>query len=115
MRVLVWVHKESCEALAATLQALLAADLPYNTTRMVYVCDDSCDPEKEYVCGSLGPEVTYVSGRKKMKGGQGRRAQCCAATAAGAPADPAPASVRGDTNTRRSNRPCPTSPPAQAR
>jgi hypothetical protein len=68
VRVLVWVHKESCEVLAATLQSLLAADLPYSTTRMVYVCDDSCDPEKEYICANLGPEVVYVGGRKKVKG-----------------------------------------------
>lgn len=53
---------------ANTLQTILASDLPFNTTRAVYLCDDSCDPEKEYVCSQLGPEVYYVSGRKQVKG-----------------------------------------------
>jgi hypothetical protein len=47
------------------------ADLPHNTTRTIYLCDDGQDPDKEGLCGALGEDVVYVTGRKRLAGGWG--------------------------------------------
>ncbi len=68
MRVLVPCYKEALEVVETTLKATLNADLPWNTTRTVYLCDDGNDPVKRELCEKLGPEVVYITGRVRQKG-----------------------------------------------
>ena len=45
------------------------ATLPGGCQRTSYLCDDGKDPKKRKWVDSLGPEVVYVSGRKRPAGG----------------------------------------------
>lgn len=68
LRVMVPCYKEGLDVVENTLRAALAADLPDNTTRTIYLCDDGADPDKMDLCHELGNEVVYVTGRPKEKG-----------------------------------------------
>ena len=68
VRVLVPCYKETLEVVENTLRATLNADLPHNTTRTIYLCDDGSDPAKEQLTQKLGPDVVYVTGRIREKG-----------------------------------------------
>ena len=70
VRVLVPCYKENIEVVETTLKATLNADLPWNTTRTVYLCDDGNDPTKRELAEKLGPEVVYITGRMRQKGRQ---------------------------------------------
>ena len=66
--MLVPCYKETLEVVENTLRATLNADLPHNTTRTIYLCDDGSDPAKEQLTQKLGPDVVYVTGRIREKG-----------------------------------------------
>ena len=44
------------------------AELPRGCSRTIYLCDDGKDPKKRKWCDTMGPEVQYVSGRKRPSG-----------------------------------------------
>ncbi len=68
VRVLVPCYKEAIEVVENTLRATLNADVPHNTTRTIYLCDDGADPTKEVLAQKLGQDVVYVTGRVREKG-----------------------------------------------
>lgn len=68
VRVLVPCYKESLEILRRTIMAAYDADLPRGCSRTIYLCDDGKDPKKRKWCDTMGPEVQYVSGRKRPTG-----------------------------------------------
>jgi cellulose synthase/poly-beta-1,6-N-acetylglucosamine synthase-like glycosyltransferase len=65
VRILVPCYKESCEIVARTVKAAYEAMLPRNVMRTVYVLDDGKDPVKRKWFRNMGPDVVYVSGRKR--------------------------------------------------
>jgi endoglucanase len=67
--VLVPCYKEAIEVVETTLKATLNADLPWNCTRTIYLCDDGGDAVKRDLAEKMGPEVVYVTGRLRQKGG----------------------------------------------
>eukprot|EP00775_Hariotina_reticulata_P006654 gene6654-6879_t len=73
LRVLVPCYKESLATVSATITAAMEANLPPGARRMLYLCDDGKDPEKQawlmqkYGDGRLG-EVHYITGRSRAKG-----------------------------------------------
>lgn len=68
LRVMIPCYKEALDVVENTVRAALNADLPDNTTRTIYLCDDGADPNKMDLCHELGPDVMYVTGRPKEKG-----------------------------------------------
>lgn len=68
IRVLVPCYKESLDILRRTIMAAYDAELPEGCQRTIYLCDDGKDPKKRKWVDSLGPEVVYVSGRKRPPG-----------------------------------------------
>lgn len=68
VRVIVPCYKESLEILRRTIMAAYDADLPRGCSRTIYLCDDGKDPKKRKWCDTMGPEVQYVSGRKRASG-----------------------------------------------
>jgi hypothetical protein len=77
VRVLVPCYKESVEVVENTLRATLNADMPHNSTRTIYVCDDGADPIKEQLAAKLGNDVVYVTGRVREKGGWHAGSSAC--------------------------------------
>ena len=69
IRVLVPCYKESLDILRRTIMAAYDATMPDGCSRTIYLCDDGKDPKKRKWVDSLGPEVVYVSGRKRAAGG----------------------------------------------
>ena len=68
IRVLVPCYKESLDILRRTIMAAYDATMPDGCSRTIYLCDDGKDPKKRKWVDSLGPEVVYVSGRKRAAG-----------------------------------------------
>ncbi len=62
-------YKESLDILRRTIMAAYDATMPDGCSRTIYLCDDGKDPKKRKWVDSLGPEVVYVSGRKRPAGG----------------------------------------------
>ncbi|KAL6757888.1 nucleotide-diphospho-sugar transferase [Haematococcus lacustris] len=68
VRVLVPCYKEPLHVIQATLDAARSALLPAYTRRTIYLCDDGKDPEKQALVARMGPDVIYVTGRKRKHG-----------------------------------------------
>ncbi|KAK9803849.1 hypothetical protein WJX73_008180 [Symbiochloris irregularis] len=68
VRVLVPCYSEDVTILKRTCANALKAYLPPGCKRTVYLCDDKKDPEKRKWCEEMGPELVYVSGRKRPQG-----------------------------------------------
>lgn len=68
MRVLVPCYKEGLDILRRTIMAAYDADLPEGCERTIYLLDDGKDNKKRKWVETLGPDVVYVSGRKREPG-----------------------------------------------
>jgi hypothetical protein len=70
VRVLVPCYKETVDLVEITVKAALAAPLPADTRRTVYLCDDGNDPNKAAMISRLGKDCVYVTGRKRDPTGE---------------------------------------------
>lgn len=68
VRVLVPCYREPLSIVSRTILGAHEAVLPNGCQRDIYVCDDGKDPKIRKFCRSLGPSVTYVSGRRREAG-----------------------------------------------
>lgn len=68
VRVLVPCYKEGLDILRRTVMAAYDADLPEGCERTIYLLDDGKDNKKRKWVETLGPDVVYVSGRKREPG-----------------------------------------------
>ena len=68
VRVLVPCYKESLDILRRTVMAAYDADLPEGCESTIYLLDDGKDSKKRKWVETLGPDVVYVSGRKREPG-----------------------------------------------
>ena len=68
VRVLIPCYREPLNIVSKTILAAHDAVLPAGCQCHVYVCDDGRDPKIKKFCRSLGPSVTYVSGRRREAG-----------------------------------------------
>jgi endoglucanase len=57
VRILVPCYKETLEVVRATVEGALRAELPENTRRTVYVCDDG---ERHYIGAATCASVQYI-------------------------------------------------------
>jgi cellulose synthase/poly-beta-1,6-N-acetylglucosamine synthase-like glycosyltransferase len=72
VRVLIPCYKESTDLVKETVLGALAAALPKDTLRTVYLCDDGKDPTKAAMVRELNEEwgcLGYVSGRTRDPNG----------------------------------------------
>jgi membrane glycosyltransferase len=70
VRVLVPCYKETVDLVEITVKAALAAPLPADARRTVYLCDDGNDPNKAAMIARLGKDCVYVTGRKRDPTGE---------------------------------------------
>lgn len=76
VRVLIPCYRETVELVRKTVLCALEAELPDDTRRTVYLCDDGNDPEKRDMIDEMaleGKDVAYITGRTRPDKSKGEK------------------------------------------